>query len=47
MGPWSRSFVAAVAGNAARPELEVEALRIDPGEIWPSSKAARSQSPRM
>jgi hypothetical protein len=34
MGPWSRSFVAAVAGNADRPELEVEALRIDPGEIW-------------
>ncbi|HEY8724021.1 MAG TPA: hypothetical protein VIL92_09215 [Gaiellaceae bacterium] len=34
MGPWSRSFVAAVAGNADRPELEVGALRIDPGEIW-------------
>jgi hypothetical protein len=34
MGPWSRSFVAAVAGNADNPELEVEALRIDPGEIW-------------
>jgi hypothetical protein len=34
MGPWSRSFVAAVAGNDDRPELEVEALRIDPGEIW-------------
>jgi hypothetical protein len=34
MGPWSRSFVAAVAGNADRPELEVEALRVDPGEIW-------------
>jgi hypothetical protein len=34
MGPWSRSFVAAVAGNADRPELEVEALRIDSGEIW-------------
>jgi hypothetical protein len=34
MGPWSRSFVAAVAGNADNPELEVEALRIDPGTIW-------------
>lgn len=34
MGPWSRSFVAAVAGNADRPELEVEALRINAGEIW-------------
>jgi len=34
MGPWSRSFVAAVAGNADRPELEVGARRIDPGEIW-------------
>ena len=34
MGPWSRSFVAAVAGNADNPELEVEALRVDPGEIW-------------
>ncbi|HEV7640923.1 MAG TPA: hypothetical protein VGO39_08665 [Gaiellaceae bacterium] len=34
MGPWSRSFVAAVAGNAERPDLEVGALRIDPGEIW-------------
>jgi len=34
MGPWSRSFVAAVAGNADRPDLEVEALRVDPGEIW-------------
>jgi hypothetical protein len=34
MGPWSRSFVAAVAGNADPPELEVDALRIDPGEIW-------------
>jgi len=33
MGPWSRSFVAAVAGNADNPELEVEALRVDPGEI--------------
>jgi hypothetical protein len=34
MGPWSRSFVAAVAGNADRPELAVEALRVDPGEVW-------------
>jgi hypothetical protein len=34
MGPWSRSFVAAVAGNADRPELDVEALRVDPAEIW-------------
>jgi hypothetical protein len=34
MGPWSRSFVAAVAGNADNPELEVETLRVDPGEIW-------------
>jgi hypothetical protein len=34
MGPWSRSFVAAVAGNADRPELEVEALRVNAGEIW-------------
>ena len=34
MGPWSRSFLAAVAGNADRPDLEVEATRIDPGEIW-------------
>jgi hypothetical protein len=34
MGPWSRSFVAAVAGNADNPELEVEALRVDPGEVW-------------
>lgn len=33
MGPWSRSFVAAVAGNEDRPELEVEGLRVDPGEI--------------
>lgn len=33
MGPWSRSFVAAVAGNADRPELEIGALRIDPGTI--------------
>jgi uncharacterized Zn finger protein len=34
MGPWSRSFVAAVAGNADNPELEVTALRINAGEIW-------------
>jgi uncharacterized Zn finger protein len=34
MGPWSRSFVAAVAGNADNPELEVTALRISAGEIW-------------
>jgi uncharacterized Zn finger protein len=34
MGPWSRSFVAAVAGRAERPDLEVGALRIDPGTIW-------------
>jgi hypothetical protein len=34
MGPWSRSFVAAVAGNADRPELEVDALRVDAGKIW-------------
>ena len=34
MGPWSRSFLATVAGNADRPDLEVGALRVDPGEIW-------------
>jgi hypothetical protein len=34
MGPWSRSFVAAVAGNADNPELEVTALRVSAGEIW-------------
>jgi uncharacterized Zn finger protein len=34
MGPWSRSFVAAVAGRAERPDLEVGALRVDPGTIW-------------
>lgn len=34
MGPWSRSFIAAAAGNAERPELEVDALRIEPGTIW-------------
>jgi hypothetical protein len=33
MGPWSRSFVAAVAGNAERPDLEVTDLRIEPGLI--------------
>ena len=33
MGPWSRSFVATVAGNAERPDLEVEDLRIEPGKI--------------
>ena len=32
MGPWSRSFVAAVAGNADNPELEVTGLRINAGE---------------
>lgn len=34
MGPWSRSVVAAVAGNADNPELEVEAMRVNAGEIW-------------
>jgi hypothetical protein len=34
MGPWSRSLVAAVAGNADNPELEVTALRVNAGEIW-------------
>ena len=33
MGPWSRSFIAAVAGNAERPDLVVEDLRIEPGVI--------------
>jgi hypothetical protein len=33
MGPWSRSFLAAVVGNAERPELEVEDLQIEPGVI--------------
>lgn len=33
MGPWSRSFLAAVVGNTERPELEVRNLRIDPGLI--------------
>jgi uncharacterized Zn finger protein len=34
MGPWSRSVVAAIAGNADNPELEVTALRINAGELW-------------
>lgn len=34
MGPWSRSFIAAVARRAERPNLEVSGLRIDPGTIW-------------
>jgi hypothetical protein len=33
MGPWARSFLAAVIGNAERPELEVTELRIEPGLI--------------
>src|SRR5205823_737789 len=33
MGPWSRSFLAAVAGNAERPDLEVTDLKIEPGVI--------------
>jgi len=33
MGPWSRSFLAAVVGNAERPDLEVRNLRIEPGLI--------------
>jgi hypothetical protein len=33
MGPWSRSFIAAVAGNSERPDLVVEDLRIEPGVI--------------
>lgn len=33
MGPWSDAFLAAVAGNAERPELEVTDLRIEPGVI--------------
>jgi len=33
MGPWSRSFLAAVVGNAQRPDLEVHNLRIEPGVI--------------
>jgi hypothetical protein len=34
MGPWSRSFIAAVAGNTERPNLEVDELHVEPGEIW-------------
>jgi uncharacterized Zn finger protein len=34
MGPWSRSFVAAVAGNTDNPDREVTALRVNAGEIW-------------
>lgn len=33
MGPWSRSFLAAVVGNAERPDLEVHNLRIESGVI--------------
>jgi hypothetical protein len=33
MGPWSRSFIAAVVGNAERPALEVTDLKIEPGLI--------------
>ena len=33
MGPWSRSFLAAVAGNAERPDLDVEKLRVESGMI--------------
>ncbi len=33
MGPWSRSFIAAVAGNAERPDLDVADLKIEPGLI--------------
>jgi hypothetical protein len=33
MGPWSRSFLAAVVGNAEPPNLEVRNLRIEPGVI--------------
>ena len=33
VGPWARSFVAAIAGRAARPPLEVTDLRIDAGVI--------------
>jgi hypothetical protein len=33
MGPWARSFLAAVAGNTERPQLEVTDLRIEPGLI--------------
>jgi hypothetical protein len=37
MGPWSRSFLAAVAGNADRPDIEVADLRVTPGEIRASA----------
>jgi uncharacterized Zn finger protein len=33
MGPWSRSFLAAVVGNADRPDLEVTDLWIEAGKI--------------
>src|SRR4051794_39811106 len=33
MGPWSRSFIAAVGGRAERPDLEVTNLRVTPGTI--------------
>jgi hypothetical protein len=33
IGPWSRSFLAVVAGNAERPELHARELRIEPGLI--------------
>jgi hypothetical protein len=33
MGPWSRSFIAAVVGNDERPGLKVHELRIEPGVI--------------
>jgi hypothetical protein len=33
MGPWSRSFLAAMVGNAERPALPVRELRIEPGLI--------------
>jgi hypothetical protein len=33
MGPWSRSFIAAVVGNADRPDLHAHELKIEPGAI--------------
>jgi hypothetical protein len=33
MGPWARSFVAALAGRAERPALDVSDLRVDPGVL--------------
>jgi hypothetical protein len=33
MGPWSRSVLAVVVGNAERPDLHVRELRIEPGVI--------------